>query len=133
MNEQEIMTNAMMKDNYIDAIQSYIESKAKADPQLLKALEDDKKTYEKCWSYIMKKAKDHLNNKSGHVMPSIVFGWAIHYFIEEDAALDKEVGKSNDKQDTVNPKSEKTIKNQKEEKKSKSFETLSIFDFGVDE
>ncbi|AUD65401.1 hypothetical protein BK011_06745 [Tenericutes bacterium MZ-XQ] len=133
MNEQEMMTNAMMKENYIDAIKSYVENKSKNDEQLLKALDNEKKTYEKCWSYIMRKAKDHLNNKSGHIMPSIVFGWAIHYFIEDESVLEKEVGKSIDNETTVKPKSQKEVKVQKEEKKNKSFETLSIFDFGVDE
>jgi hypothetical protein len=122
MNEQEIMTNAMMEDNYIDAIKSYVEIKSKNDEQLLKALDNEKKTYELCWSYIMKKAKDRLNNKSGHIMPSIVFGWAIHYFIEDESILekevgksiDKEVGKSIDKEAAVNQKSQKEAKVQKE-------------------
>lgn len=77
------------------AIKMFIEETAKIDAQLSEALKDKSKDFDKCWNYIVSKAKKELNGHSGYIQPSIVFGWAIHYFIEKDESLEKEVGSLN--------------------------------------
>jgi len=141
MNEQmnnEILLKAMMAEDQMSAIKIYCEETAKYDSQLKNALSDPTKSFDKCWSYIMGKAKQHLQSQSGHVMPNVVFGWAIHYFIEPDEMLEKEVGKiqsltkksvkvSKTKQPVKKIDVKNETKNQKEH--NASFERMSIFDF----
>lgn len=141
MNEQinnEILLKAMMAEDQMSAIKIYCEETAKSDLQLKNALDDPTKSYDKCWSYIMGKAKQHLQSQSGHVMPNVVFGWAIHYFIEPDDIIEKEVGKiqsttqklvktSQAKQSVKKIDDKNNTKNQKEN--NASFERMSIFDF----
>jgi hypothetical protein len=137
MNEQknnELLLKAMMAEDQLSAIKIYCEERSKFDDQLEKALKDPGKTYENCWEYIMEKAKKHLNSKSGHVMPSIVFGWAVHYFTEPNDVIEEEIGKI-----IKNKKPIEDLKDEKEVKKSKkvtnsvenksAFERISIFDF----
>lgn len=139
MNEQanNILLEAMQKPDQMAALRFYVEETSKIDEQLLQGLEDKDKTYEKCWTYIQSKAKEHLKSTSGHVMPSIVFGWAIHYFTESSDALEKEFGKlksnpvvKETKKPTEENKKQKKAKASKkptEENKSK-FHAISMFD-----
>lgn len=41
--------------------------------------------------YITFKAGKHLNNKTGGIDDKIVIGWAIHFYIEDKAVIDKEM------------------------------------------
>lgn len=54
------------------------------DEMLLAQIIESKKTLQGCWSYIVSRAKEYLNSKSGAVKDEIVFGWAVHYFQEND-------------------------------------------------
>lgn len=102
----------------------------KADDQLKRAIEKENKTIDKCWKYIMSKAKEHLNSKSGYIEEDVILGWAIHYFIEEDEVLNiqPEVVKNQtnkpEVKKQVKPKKEKTIE------KGISFELLELDLFG---
>ncbi len=137
MNEQinnELLLKAMMAKDQHSAIKIYCEERSKFDDQLEKALKDPDKTYEDCWEYIMEKAKKHLNSKSGHVMPNIVFGWAVHYFTEPNDVIEEEIGKiKNTKQPVDNSKNEKEVKKPKKSESAietkSAFERMSIFDF----
>jgi hypothetical protein len=137
MNEQknnEILLKAMMAESQIEAIKIYCEERSKFDDQLEKALKDPDKTYEDCWDYIMARAKKHLNSKSGHVMPNIIFGWAVHYFTEPVDVIEDEVGKiKTTKQPSEKPSDVKTSTKIKKAAKpvenKATFERVSIFDF----
>lgn len=137
MNEQknnEILLKAMMEKDQLSAIKVYCEERSKIDSQLEKALLNPDKTYEDCWSYIMEKAKKQLNNTSGHVMPSMVFGWAVHYFTEPNDVIEDEIGKIKaTKQSSVKTSDSKTSSKTKKivdstENKAE-FERISIFDY----
>ena len=137
MNEQlnnELLLKAMMAADQISAIKIYCEERSKFDDQLEKALKNPDKTYEDCWDYIMEKTKKHLNSKSGHVMPNIAFGWAVHYFTEPNDVIEEEIGKiKKSKQPIENTKNEKEVKKPKKSESSvetkSAFERMSIFDF----
>ena len=127
-----------MAEDQLSAIKIYCEESSVFDKQLRDSLNSPEKSYENCWAYIMEKAKQHLGSKSGHVMPNVVFGWAIHYFIESNETIESEVGKIKTSKTTyetttiaskkVQIKKEKNIKKPEDENKA-SFERISIFDF----
>lgn len=137
MNEQknnELLLKAMMAEDQLSAIRIYCEERSKFDDQLEKALKDPDKSFEECWDYIMKKAKKHLNSKSGHVMPSVVFGWAVHYFTEPTDVIEDEVGKIKKSKQEVEKSTEikkisKSKKTEDKEENKSAFERMSIFDF----
>ncbi len=138
MNEQknnEILMKALMAEDQLSAIKIYCEERSKFDNQLMQALNDPEKNYSNCWDYIMKKAKDQLGGKSGHIMPSVIFGWAVHYFTEPNDVLEKEVGKIKGTEKTPPKANEITAENKKKPTKKQdpsmhnaSFERMSIFD-----
>jgi len=76
----------------VTSIKTYLEIVSKEDKQLHDALISINKSYDKCWAYINSKAKNYLKSKSGHIPPSTIYSWAIHYFIESDEFLSKETG-----------------------------------------
>ena len=125
----EIVNKAVQAQDEISAIRVYCEERSKFDEQLAKGLEDKSKNYDKCWSYIMTKAKIHLHSKSGHIMPSIVFGWAVHYFTESDEDIKKEVGVPA-VQETLRDITHSPIKKEKSESKQvmKKTEKLGLID-----
>lgn len=144
MNEQknnEIMLKAMMAEDQLSAIRIYCEESAPFDEQLQESLKNPDKSFEKCWAYIMEKAKTHLKNQSGHVMPSIIFGWAIHYFIESNEIIEKEVGKIKDAKVPTNKATSETKHVQDKKSNTKKttdqdktpFERMSIFDLMEDD
>lgn len=137
MNEQknnDILIKALMAKDQLSAIKIYCEERSKFDYQLQKALDDPDKNYDACWKYIMKKAQIYLKNKSGHIMPTIIFGWAVHYFTEPDDVIDDEVSSVQSKVIEFNSSvdSKPTTKQKKEQplgENKPSFERMSIFDF----
>lgn len=76
----------------VTSIKTYLEIVSKEDVQLQEALISIDKSFDECWAYINTKARNYLNSKSGHVPPSTIYSWAIHYFIESDEFLSKETG-----------------------------------------
>lgn len=133
----EILLKAMMAEDQMSAIRIYCEEISTIDEQLKKGLSDQEKSYDECWSYIMEKAKKHLDNKSGHINPKVVFGWAIHYFTEDRKTILEEV-KIVKKQEVSIQENEgmKVSKTPHKEKnvveEKKSDKLISIFDLGFD-
>src|SRR5690606_13266850 len=81
---QQALLKAIEIEDPIISIKTYLEMVSEYDSHLKNALISIDKSYEKCWEYIQKKAKEHLNSKSGNIPPSIIYGWSIHYFIEKN-------------------------------------------------
>src|SRR5690554_1577275 len=81
--------------NYL--IDLLLESIKKGDKQLENGINNESKTIDRCWQYIMQKASVFLNNKNGAIEDKTVLGWAIHYFTEDDILLEKEVKLENPK------------------------------------
>ena len=93
--------------NYL--IDLLLESIKKGDKQLENGINNESKTLDRCWQYIMQKASVFLNNKNGAIEDKTVLGWAIHYFTEDDILLEQEVKFRESKE---KPKNKKTINDQ---------------------
>lgn len=121
-------------------IQAYLENRAKTDSLFAETYRKANKSIEECIKYIYSKARKLA--KEGNAVgvdDATVYGWAVHYYDEDDIKVDKvqervevvapdAVQTPVKKEKTVNKKSER--KNTKQEQQ-KIFESrqLSLFDF----
>lgn len=88
----------------IESIKAYLEISSETDSQLKQSLSSNDKSYSSCWNYVQIKAKNHLKSKSGHIAPSVIFSWSIHYFIESKETILNEIeslGGSSSKQQSI--------------------------------
>lgn len=111
---------------------AYMKKRCEEDEGLCEDVMKQEKTWEKCFEYIMSKAKMHLGGKSGAVRDDLVFEWCEDYFreLEQPEKLLKAIASKGKM-----PKSEKEFDRKEEksiikEKKKKGIEgQMTIFDF----
>ncbi|MDG0887886.1 Dam family site-specific DNA-(adenine-N6)-methyltransferase [Paracholeplasma manati] len=80
----------------IEAIKQYLMTKSETDTQLkqaIESMEDNKKSYQSMWDYIFFQAKKELRGTNGALPDDVIYGWAIHYFIETNEVINEEMGK----------------------------------------
>lgn len=91
------------------------------DDQVLKGMEDKEKTDDLLKTYIMSKAREHLDNENGAIEDEIVYGWAKHFYIEPLEEIQKE-------NKELQPKPKPQKKEQPKPQPKKESNQLSIFD-----
>lgn len=77
----------------INMLIEYLVEESKKDEQLKNGIMQENKTIIKAWEYCNYKAREYLENKSGGIKDSVVVGWAIHYFTENDKVIEEEMGR----------------------------------------
>lgn len=90
-------------------IKAYIEDMCKAEGNELLATnyEESGKDIEGCCSYIMREARNFLNGVSGMIHHDTVYGWAVHYFVEQ---IYKKAKKKEEAKPEPTPKAEPKAK-----------------------
>lgn len=130
--KMELKLNAKTENEKI--ILAYLQQNA--SDELTEKINNGEKTLAQCWEFITKEAKTYLNGKSGGIEDSVVFGWAIHFFEEDDIKPTKakpkakEVEEDEDYEEeenekTSSPKKEKPVKKEL----NKAYSQPSLFDF----
>ena len=105
----------------IQRVADYLVSAAQKDEQLKNAIDqmdENKKTLDLMWSYIVNKAKEQLSGKDGAIEDSMVYGWAVHYMIETNEMIQEEMPKQVERKEA--PKTEKTENVEVKVKKEKN-------------
>lgn len=131
------------KAKQIQMICDHILKECEHDKHLAERVSLENKTVDKMYQCIVnavrKNFKDQIVDNGVCVDPEDVYSLAIHYFIEDDETLEKELSikldKKENKSNTEQVKKEEPAKVEKETKArpSKVEEgQLSLFDFGVD-
>lgn len=77
----------MSKDNFKQAIKSYLDERAKTDELFAKSYAKPNKNIEQCCAYIMGEAKKRGNAVA--ISDAEVFGMAVHYYDEDDIKINK--------------------------------------------
>ena len=116
-----------------EIIVGYFEQQRKQDKQLDEAMnkaDENKKTSEDMWGYIQNKAKEILGGVSGALDSETVFSWSVHYMIESNEELAKEippkaVEAEQEVKQTPKPEPKKKEPKQKQEP---GFIQISLFD-----
>lgn len=116
-----------------EIIIAYLEEQRKKDDQLDEAMnkaEENGKTSDAMWGYIFNKAKENLSGQSGAVESETVFSWAIHYMIETNEELAKELPavKPIERQEVKEQPKPEPKKKESKPKQDPGFIQISLFD-----
>ena len=80
----------MSSSNFETTIQAYLENRAKTDSLFAETYRKANKSIEECIKYIYSQARKLA--KGGNAVgvdESTVYGWAVHYYDEDDIKVDK--------------------------------------------
>ena len=78
----------------IEVIKQFLLTQAVSDIQIKEALDNLKasgKSFEDLWKYIMFRARKEIKGQSGYLSDDTVFGWSLHYLIEDKKSIDDEM------------------------------------------
>lgn len=127
--------------NFETTIQTYLENRAKTDSLFAETYKKENKSIEECCKYIMQQAQKMYNKRvNGGIAidRKTVYGWAVHYYDEDDIKLEGELERVEVAAPTTiqNPISkEKPVQKKNERKKTKQerqkmleSRQLSLFD-----
>lgn len=81
-----------MATQFEDTIKNYLDSRAKEDSLFAETYKKENKSIEECCKYIMQQAQKMYNKRvNGGIAidRKTVYGWAVHYYDEDDIELDK--------------------------------------------
>lgn len=88
--------------DFKEIIKRHLENMAQQDFAFAERYNDKKKSLDKCVKYIMAEAKKQAKNGCAAIEDAVVFGWAAHYYQEDNVEVDDSV-----KAKVVAPKVEK--------------------------
>jgi hypothetical protein len=136
-NLNQITTSIM--SNFETTIQTYLENRAKTDSLFAETYKKANKSIKECCKYIYSQARKLAKgSNSVGIDDATVYGWAVHYYDEDDIKVDKvqervEVAAPSTIQNPISK--EKPVQKKNERKKTKQerqkiFESrqLSLFD-----
>jgi acetyl-CoA carboxylase beta subunit len=76
--------------DFKDRIKEYLDKRASKDALFAKELEKKEKSLDKCCKYITEEARKQANGNNCVVIDDeTVFGWAVHYYDEDNLEVDK--------------------------------------------
>lgn len=124
--------------DFKQTIKAYLDKMAQQDFAFAERYKSEKKSLDQCCKYIMSEAKKQAKNGCAAVEDSIVYGWAVHYYQEDDVVIEKTnihqvVTPKADKPKVEKPKEIKPIKALVKDKSDKEkCVQLDLFaDFGL--
>ena len=124
--------------DFKQTIKAHLVKMAQQDFTFAERYKSEKKSLDQCCKYIMSEAKKQAKNGCAAVEDSIVYGWAVHYYQEDDVVIEKTnihqvVTPKADKPKVEKPKEIKPIKALVKDKSDKEkCVQLDLFaDFGL--
>lgn len=75
--------------NFEDTIKAYLDKRAAEDPLFATSYAKEKKSIKECCSYIMGEAKKQAVAGAAVINDDVVFGWAVHYYDEDNIKVNK--------------------------------------------
>ena len=88
--------------DFKQAIKAHLERMAQQDFAFAERYNNKNKSLDECIKYIMSEAKKQAKNGSAAIEDAVVYGWAVHYYQEDNVKVDKNVNAK-----VVAPKAEK--------------------------
>ncbi|MGL5958349.1 MAG: Cas9 inhibitor AcrIIA9 family protein [Phocaeicola sp.] len=115
-----------MNNSFEQAIKAYLDNRAKADELFAVTYAKENKSIRECCNYIMQQAKKE-GGSAVAIEDAVVYGWAIHYYDEDNINDVKDVAGSK----VIAPEKaqEKTVEIKAKPKKKNNPSQLSLFDF----
>lgn len=81
-----------MINNFESTIKRYLDKRSEEDSLFAKAYAKAGKTIKECCNYIVSQARKMQQNGCAVIADDIVFGWAVHYYDEDDLDVEEESG-----------------------------------------
>lgn len=72
-----------------DKIKAYLDKRAQEDSLFAVTYAKENKNIQDCCSYITSQAKKQAINGCAMIEDDVVYGWAVHYYDEDDIKVDK--------------------------------------------
>ena len=88
--------------DFKQTIKAHLDKMAQQDFAFAERYKDEKKSLDECVKYIMAEAKKQAKNGCAAIEDAVVYGWAVHYYQEENIKVDDKV-----KAKVVTPKADK--------------------------
>lgn len=80
---------ATNNNSFQDIIKAYLDKRAKKDSLFAVTYAKQNKSIEECCSYIRSQAKKQADSGCAMIEDDVVFGWAVHYYDEDDIKVEK--------------------------------------------
>lgn len=74
--------------DFKEAIKNHLDQMAKQDFAFAERYKLDSKNLNDCCAYIISQARKQAKNNCAAIEDSVVFGWAVHYYMEDDVKVD---------------------------------------------
>ena len=71
-----------------EAVKKHLDKMAEQDFAFAERYKDEKKSIEECAKYIMAQARKQAKNGCAAIEDAVVYGWAVHYYQEENIKVD---------------------------------------------
>lgn len=79
----------MAKNNFQDIIKAYLDKRAAEDHLFAQSYAKESKNIKDCCTYITSRAKKEATGGCAVISDDEVFGWAVHYYDEDDIKVEK--------------------------------------------
>lgn len=79
-----------MINNFESTIKRYLDKRSEEDSLFAKAYAKAGKTIKECCNYIVGQARKMQQNGCAVIADDIVYGWAVHYYDEDNVEVDVE-------------------------------------------
>ena len=89
-------------------IKKYLDEKASQDQAFAEKYANEKKSISQCVEYIKSEARKKIKGSAGHIDDDVVFGWALHYYDEENIKFEAVKGGSSSSRVAAAPQVELT-------------------------
>lgn len=76
-------------NSFQDTIKAYLDKRAAEDSLFAVTYAKENKNIKDCCSYITSQAKKQASNGCAMIEDDVVFGWAVHYYDEDDIKVEK--------------------------------------------
>ena len=108
-----------------EIIKKYLDQRAQSDELFAVTYAKEEKNIDECCSYITKRAKQMQTRGCAVIPDEDVFGWAVHYYDEDDIKIEKD----SNMQTTVNHSAKKLERREEKpkQKKKEDINQLSLF------
>lgn len=79
----------MATNNLQGTIKAYLDKRAETDTLFAQTYAKENKNIKDCCTYITNQAKKQASNGCAAISDDVVFGWAVHYYDEDDIKVNK--------------------------------------------
>lgn len=120
---------AKPENEYVVVIGRYLKDRALIDPAFAENLKKENKSLKRCYQYIIDEAEKMQQDNCAMIKSDIVFGWAVHYYDEDDLSIDKVVKPAETKKTgkVIDDQEMKSEKKKATKKKDVAEDQLSLF------